>query len=95
MSRSIEAAGYSPQPILKVIRAKRLDCSYGQPNEVAKCTAVACALWPYRMATNPFTGRKGNPAAFLKKSSAVPSDSDGSTLGHGGAALDLMAQEGG
>lgn len=41
---------------MKVIRAKCLDCCVGQPAEVRKCTAVDCALWPYRMGTNPFYG---------------------------------------
>src|SRR5215204_7375351 len=60
----LEAAGHPGGPLLKVIRAKCLDCSYGQHSEVARCTAIGCALWPYRMGTNPFTGRKGNPAAL-------------------------------
>jgi hypothetical protein len=42
------------RPILDVIRAKCLDCSAGQADEVRKCVAVTCALWPYRMGSNPF-----------------------------------------
>jgi len=38
---------------LTAIRAKCLDCSAGSPSEVRKCTATSCALWPYRMGTNP------------------------------------------
>jgi hypothetical protein len=37
-----------------VIRAKCIDCSGGSESEARKCTAIGCALWPYRMASNPF-----------------------------------------
>ena len=37
-----------------MIRTKCLDCSAGVESEIRKCTAIGCALWPYRMATNPF-----------------------------------------
>jgi hypothetical protein len=43
-----------PTPLLRVIRAKCLDCSGGVESEVRKCTAIGCALWPYGMASNPF-----------------------------------------
>jgi hypothetical protein len=45
---------HDPAPLLRVIRAKCLDCSAGVESEIRKCTAIGCALWPYRMATNPF-----------------------------------------
>jgi hypothetical protein len=45
---------HDPAPMLRVIRAKCLDCSGGVESEVRKCTAIGCALWPYRMAWNPF-----------------------------------------
>ena len=63
---TLESAGFEGQPLLKVIRAKCLDCSCYQPSEVAKCTATGCALWPYRMGKNPFSNRRGNPAGFRK-----------------------------
>jgi hypothetical protein len=46
--------GHVATPILSVIRAKCLDCCCYQPSEIRKCTATGCALWPYRMGTNPF-----------------------------------------
>lgn len=58
----IGLAGHEKSPILSVIRAKCLDCSGYQQSEVRKCTAVRCALWPYRMGANPFSDRKGNPS---------------------------------
>jgi len=47
-------AGIAGRPLLAVIRAKCLDCCCGQATEVRKCVATKCALWPYRMAANPF-----------------------------------------
>jgi len=38
---------------IKAIRAKCLDCSYGQPKEVRLCPVQTCALWPYRMGRRP------------------------------------------
>jgi hypothetical protein len=60
----LQAAGHDKRPLLKVIRAKCLDCSAGSDVEVRRCTAVGCSLWPYRMGNDPFTNRKGNAARF-------------------------------
>jgi hypothetical protein len=43
-----------PESPIKAIRAKCLDCCSGQASEVRKCTAINCALWPFRMGWNPF-----------------------------------------
>jgi hypothetical protein len=81
--RTIERSDlpHEPAPILKVVRAKCLDCSAGSQSEVAKCTAIRCALWPYRMGSNPFSDRKGNPEALARareaKRSAKPLASTG------------------
>ena len=48
----IEMLGELPGP-LAAIRAKCIDCCAGSRSEVAKCTAVGCALWPYRTGHNP------------------------------------------
>ena len=45
---------HEPGPLLRVIRAKCIDCSGGSESEARKCTAIGCARWPYRMASNPF-----------------------------------------
>jgi hypothetical protein len=79
---ALEAAGFAAAPLLKVIRAKCLDCSYHQPAEIARCTAIGCALWPYRMGKNVFTNRKGRDG-LAGKSSAVLRNSDGSPLPDG------------
>ncbi len=39
---------------LRAIRAKCLDCCGGFKAETRKCVATDCALWPFRMGTNPF-----------------------------------------
>ena len=39
--------------ILEAARAKCLDCCCYNANEVRYCTAVLCALWPFRMGANP------------------------------------------
>ena len=76
-----------------MIREKCLDCSYYQPIEIARCTAVACSLWPYRMGTNPFSNRKGNANAFQKGLSrpAVPVQPGNSEAGNV-AAADVAAE---
>lgn len=51
-AEQFEAAGHVRAPLLRVIRAKCMDCCCQQQTEVRKCTAVACALWPYRMGHN-------------------------------------------
>ncbi len=38
---------------LKAIRAKCVDCSGGQFNEVRECPVKNCTLWPYRMGHRP------------------------------------------
>ena len=42
---------------VKAIRAKCLDCSNGQYNEVKLCPCTDCPLYPYRLGHNP--NRKG------------------------------------
>jgi len=63
---------HPPAPLLDVIREKCLECSGYQPAEIARCTAVACSLWPYRMGTNPFSNRRGNAAALQTGRSRSP-----------------------
>lgn len=53
----MEEIGHSRSPLLTVIRSKCLDCAH-KASEVAKCTAIDCNLWPYRMGTNPFRAER-------------------------------------
>jgi hypothetical protein len=48
---------FSAQNPMKAIRAKCLDCCCGNAAEVRKCVATDCALWPFRLASNPFRKR--------------------------------------
>jgi hypothetical protein len=74
LPRALITEVHTPSPLLDVMREKCLDCSCYQPSEIAKCTAVACSLWPYRMGANPFSNRKGNASALQtgRSRSAVP-----------------------
>jgi hypothetical protein len=49
---------FRAQNPLKAIREKCLDCCCGNAAEVRKCTAADCALWPFRMSTNPFRKKR-------------------------------------
>lgn len=53
-SEALCALGHEPMPVLKAIRAKCLDCSGGSPKEVADCLVRDCALFPFRLGTNPW-----------------------------------------
>jgi hypothetical protein len=49
---------FRAQNPLEAIREKCLDCCCGNASEVRKCVAVDCALWPYRVETNPFRKKR-------------------------------------
>ena len=42
---------------MRAIRKKCMDCCGENYAEVRKCTAVACALWPFRTNKNPYFGK--------------------------------------
>ena len=50
-------AEHHRRPLLKVIRAKCLDCCCGDRVEVKHCAVIHCDLHPYRMGKNPFSNR--------------------------------------
>lgn len=50
----LEACGMQRASRGDAIRAKCLDCCAGSPAEVRRCGDIACALWPFRMATDPW-----------------------------------------
>lgn len=66
-----EKLGHEKRNLLHVIRDFCVDCMGGQPSYVRKCTSVGCALWPYRLRSNPFRAedaKKGKPVpAFQRK----------------------------
>jgi hypothetical protein len=68
----LTAAEHLPQPLLKIIRAKCLDCCAGDRAEVARCTAVGCPLWPYRTGASPFAKARGAGRRFQAKLAQFP-----------------------
>jgi hypothetical protein len=54
-----EKLGHVRRNPIQVMRLFCLDCTGDQPSMVRKCTSVGCRLWPYRLAKNPFSNRKG------------------------------------
>lgn len=52
------ALGHHKRPLLRVIRANCIECAAGSEAEVRRCRMVACAMWPYRMGTNPHQRRE-------------------------------------
>ena len=54
------AIGHAKKPILKVIRARCIDCCAGNYSEVKKCEAIECPSWPYRTGKNPFRQKGAN-----------------------------------
>lgn len=50
----LQIMGFEAVPVLKAIRAKCLDCSGGMASEVRDCLVRNCALYPFRMGTNPW-----------------------------------------
>ena len=51
---ALVAMGHEPSSPMQAIRAKCLDCCAGSSDEVRKCVAVACPLWPFRTGKNPW-----------------------------------------
>lgn len=60
-------AGHQPVSPLKAIRAKCLDCCYDQTAEIRKCTAINCALWPFRAGVHPYTQKARERAGFSEE----------------------------
>lgn len=51
---ALRALGHRPEPMLKAIRRKCLDCSGGSHTEVADCLLRQCPLFPFRLGKNPW-----------------------------------------
>lgn len=43
---------------IKAIRAKCLECSCENPNEVRECPITDCALYPFRFGKNPYRTKR-------------------------------------
>lgn len=66
----LRALGHRGKPLLQAIRRRCVDCCSGKKDEVRRCTATACPLWPYRMATDPWHA----PAAEKRASVSRPAE---------------------
>src|SRR5450631_3713965 len=51
---ALRELGHEPEPVLKAIRRKCLDCSGRSPAEVADCLVRQCPLFPFRFGKNPW-----------------------------------------
>jgi hypothetical protein len=75
------AKGHQPEPVLKAIRRKCLECSGGSAAEVAGCMVSTCALYPFRMGKNPWRAEVSEArrdaarkaAANINKPRTIPS----------------------
>jgi hypothetical protein len=67
IARDVLAQYHPPTPVLKAIGAKCIDCSGGSADEAKKCTVLGCALWPFRMGTNPHRDTSRYSGAGLAK----------------------------
>lgn len=70
----LEALGHPRISQTDAIRAKCLDCCCGSPAEVRRCGAIDCALWPFRMGTNPYRqpmSQERREAAFCQPGTAA------------------------
>ena len=54
MQKALGAMGHQPEPALKAIRRKCLDCSGGSLTEIADCLVQQCPLFPFRLGKNPW-----------------------------------------
>jgi hypothetical protein len=54
VTEALRGLGHAPMPVLRAIRAKCLDCSGGMQSEVRDCLVRDCALYPFRMGSNPW-----------------------------------------
>ena len=62
----LDSAGIERMTFAKAIRAHCSDCCAYQANEVRKCVAISCNLWPYRFGSNPWRkGEKQNVAGAI------------------------------
>lgn len=82
----LNSCGHPARPLLSAVRARCLDCSADSAGEVRLCTATACALWPYRMGSNPFRvgiseeerARRGRRLLEVKAHRALSASSENS-----------------
>lgn len=84
----LRGLGHRGKPLLQAMRRRCVDCCAGKVDEVRRCTATACPLWPYRMGTDPWRaegsrakpmlrpaeGKLPSPAAVAAPKPVAPAD---------------------
>ena len=67
--------GHIPKSAAKAIREFCISCMGGSRAEVARCTSVACPLWPFRFGKSPFGSRSGVMGRLLEPSGVSEAES--------------------
>lgn len=86
-SAEITSLGHPKQSLVRIIRTKCIDCCAGSEIEVRRCRMIDCALWPYRLATNPHAKRdlsekdRAEMAARFRRAVHRPKQTDGEEAG--------------
>jgi|HubBroStandDraft_3_1064219.scaffolds.fasta_scaffold46684_2 hypothetical protein len=83
-AQDLLALGRHPEPLLRAVRRKCLDCSGGCAAEADDCLVRTCALFPFRMGKNPWKSApsEAQRAASLK---ALAKAKSSPSLGASGA----------
>lgn len=68
----LRALGHRAAPLLQAMRRRCVDCCGGKTDEVRRCTAVACPLWPYRMGTDPWRRDAARDVATTERATETP-----------------------
>ena len=58
--------GHRKRNPVETMRKFCLGCMAGNAAEVRRCTSPGCALFPYRLGKNPFSGRKGRAGIAVR-----------------------------
>ena len=67
----LRALGHDKKPILKAIREKCLDCSCGSHAEVKDCSVPTCALYPFRLGSNPWRPEPSEATREVRRRNAA------------------------
>jgi hypothetical protein len=82
--------GHLPMSPLRALRLHCLDCCAGSAQEVAKCMALRCPSWPFRMGINPYRERPSDEQReamrergrrLAKANKSRPSDAESHGMG--------------
>ena len=69
--------GHAKRNPVETMRKFCLGCMGGNAAEVRRCTSPGCALFPYRLGKNPFSGRKGRASFAVRPVGSPIQDESG------------------